>query len=185
MMSHIRSFILVFLFWTLVGILSKGLFLLIYHSLFADASLSELLQVFWYGLRLDLAIAGYLTAIPGLLLVVVLWCKQRLVQWIWNGYFILAALISSLAYIANLGLYGYWGFPLDNTPLLYVKTSPADAMASLVWWQLIIVPIVILLLACCKGTKKSEMRKQKLEKKFVQKRVKPSLINLINCISIK
>ena len=146
-MSHIRSFILVFLFWTLVGILSKGLFLLIYHSLFADASLSELLQVFWYGLRLDLAIAGYLTAIPGLLLVVALWCKQRLVQWIWNGYFILAALISSLAYIANLGLYGYWGFPLDNTPLLYVKTSPADAMASLVWWQLIIVPIVILLLA--------------------------------------
>lgn len=146
-MSRIRTFILVFLFWTLVGMISKGAFLLVYHSLFTDVSLSDHLLVFLYGLRLDIAIAGYLTAIPGLLLIVTLWTKKRFVQWIWNGYFIFAAFLSSLAYIANLGLYGYWGFPLDDTPLLYVKTSPADAMASLVWWQLTIVPLLILLFA--------------------------------------
>ena len=47
------------------------------------------------------------------------------------------AFISSLAYVANIALYGFWGFPLDNTPLLYIKTSPSDAMASVTTGQLI------------------------------------------------
>ena len=144
-MNRIRTFILVFLLWTLVGVVSKGVFLLMYHSLFAEASFSELSQVIWYGLRLDIAVAGYVTIIPALLLLLTLWSRRKLIHWFWNGYFMLAAFLSSLAYIANLGLYGYWGFPLDNTPLLYVKTSPADAMASMTWWQLILAPVVIIL----------------------------------------
>lgn len=146
-MSRIRAFIFVFLFWTLVGIFSKGAFLLIYHSLFVDVNYSELLLVVWYGIRLDIAIAGYLTIIPGLLLIATLWSKHRLIHWLWNGYFGISAILASLAYIANLGLYGYWGFPLDNTPLLYVKTSPADALASLSWWQMIVMPLLIILVA--------------------------------------
>ena len=146
-MSRIRTFFLVFLLWTLVGMISKGAFLLIYHSLFANATFSELCQVFWYGLRLDIAVAGYVTGIPGLLLIATLWSRRRLIHWLWNGYFFLIALLASLAYIANLGLYSYWGFPLDNTPLLYLKTSPADAMASMAWWQMTLLPLVILLIA--------------------------------------
>lgn len=146
-MSRIRTFIYVFLFWTLVGMLSKGVFLLVYHSLFSDVRFTDFVQVVWYGLRLDVAIAGYLTVIPALLLIITFWRKTKLFRWLWNGYFALAAFLSSLAYIANLGLYGYWGFPLDNTPLLYVKTSPSDALASLTWWQLIVIPLLIVLLA--------------------------------------
>ena len=146
-MSRIRTFIYVFLFWTLVGMLSKGVFLLVYHSLFSDVRFTDFVQVVWYGLRLDVAIAGYLTVIPALLLIITFWRKTKLFRWLWNGYFALAAFFSSLAYIANLGLYGYWGFPLDNTPLLYVKTSPSDALASLTWWQLIVIPLLIVLLA--------------------------------------
>lgn len=146
-MSRIRTFFLVFLLWTLVGMISKGAFLLIYHSLFANATFSELCQVFWYGLRLDIAVAGYVTGIPGLLLIATLWSRRRLIHWLWNGYFFLIALLASLAYVANLGLYSYWGFPLDNTPLLYLKTSPADAMASMTWWQMTLLPLVILLIA--------------------------------------
>jgi phosphoglycerol transferase MdoB-like AlkP superfamily enzyme len=147
LMSRIRTFFLVFLLWTLVGMISKGAFLLIYHSLFANATFSELCQVFWYGLRLDIAVAGYVTGIPGLLLIATLWSRRRLIHWLWNGYFFLIALLASLAYVANLGLYSYWGFPLDNTPLLYLKTSPADAMASMTWWQMTLLPLVILLIA--------------------------------------
>ena len=77
-MSRIRTFIYVFLFWALVGILSKGVFLLVYHSLFSDVRFTDLVSVIWYGLRLDIAIAGYLTVIPALLLTVTLWIKQKL-----------------------------------------------------------------------------------------------------------
>ena len=146
-MSRIRTFIFVFIMWTIVGMLSKCAFLLIYHSLFEGVGFLNQILVVWYGLRLDIAIAGYLTIIPALLLIVTLWSKHRLGHWLWNGYFAISAFLSSLAFIANLGLYGYWGFPLDNTPLLYVKTSPSDALASLTWWQLMVVPLIIIMVA--------------------------------------
>ena len=146
-MSRIRAFILVFIMWTFVGMFSKGVFLSTYHSLFTGISLLDQILVVWYGLRLDIAIAGYLTIIPTILLIATLWSKRHIIQWLWKGYFGITAFLSSLAYIANLGLYGYWGFPLDNTPLLYVKTSPSDALASLTWWQLIMMPLVIILVA--------------------------------------
>ena len=44
-------------------------------------------------------------------------------------YFIVAALISMTA-VANIGLYGHWGFPLDMTPVFYFTSSPSAATAS-------------------------------------------------------
>ena len=86
---------------------------------------------------LDVAIAGYLTIIPALFFIASLWIESKTIGWIWKGYVGAVAFISSLAYVANIALYGFWGFPLDNTPLLYIKTSPSDAMASVTTGQLI------------------------------------------------
>ena len=91
----------------------------------------------WHGLVLDVAIAGYLTIIPALIFIASLWIESKVIGWIWKGYVGIVAFISSLAYVANIALYGFWGFPLDNTPLLYIKTSPSDAMASVTTGQLI------------------------------------------------
>ena len=144
-MGRIKVFILVFIIWTVIGSISKVLFLMVYHSLYADVSFTELIAVLWYGLRLDLAIAGYLTLLPGLVLIITLWWQGSLLHGLWKGYSAVAAFLASLAYIANLGLYGYWGFPLDNTPLLYIKTSPADALASLTWWQLSLSVLAVII----------------------------------------
>lgn len=72
-MKRIKSFLTIFLLWTVVGIVSKVAFLAIYHSLFKDVEWTDQLAVLWYGLRLDMAIAGYLTIVPGLLLMISLW----------------------------------------------------------------------------------------------------------------
>ena len=142
-----KIFFCVFLSWTLVGVLSKVPFLLMYGSLLNDADAAERVAMMWHGLRLDIAIAGYLTLLPGLMLLVRLWYKGKGLRYVWNGYFIVTALLYSLAIISNLGLYGYWGFPLDSTPLMYLRTSPADAMASMTTWQLICAPVAVILLA--------------------------------------
>ena len=142
-----KIFFCVFLAWTLVGVLSKVPFLLMYGSLLNDADAAERVAMMWHGLRLDIAIAGYLTLLPGLMLLVRLWYKGKGLRYVWNGYFIVTALLYSLAIISNLGLYGYWGFPLDSTPLMYLRTSPADAMASMTTWQLICAPVAVILLA--------------------------------------
>lgn len=146
-MRRVRSFLQVFLLWTLVGVVSKVVFLSVYFPLLRDASATHLLGVLWNGLRLDIAIAGYLTLIPGLLITTTLWWRTRLQRWLWKGYFAVTGLLAALAYVANVGLYGYWGFPLDNTSLLYLKTSPADAFASMTWWQLVVAPLCVLAVA--------------------------------------
>ena len=142
-----KIFFCTFIVWTLVGVLSKVPFLLMYSSQIGDAGIGDYLSVIWHGLRLDIAIAGYLTLLPGLLLMVSLWYRGKVLRYLWHGYFAVTTLLYSLAIVSNLGLYGYWGFPLDNTPLLYVKTSPADALASMTTWQLIMAPLAIILLA--------------------------------------
>lgn len=130
-------FISLFLLWTFIGVFSKLVFLAVYASIIEGISASDWWDVIWHGLVLDVAIAGYLTIIPALIFIASLWTESKVTEWIWKGYVGIVAFISSLAYVANIALYGYWGFPLDNTPLLYIKTSPSDAMASVTTGQLI------------------------------------------------
>ena len=134
-MDSIKSFFRIFVLWTLVGVANKVVFLLLYHSLLGEAAWGEQCAVVWHGLRLDMAIAGYITIVPGLLLIAAVWVQSRWLRSLWNGYFALVAMVAAVGYVVNLALYKYWRFPLDTTPLLYVRTSPADAMASLTWWQ--------------------------------------------------
>ena len=92
---------------------------------------SEMPTVMWYGLSLDLSMAGYLTALPGLLLIAMIWFRKEIIRPILNAYYILASFLVSITFVLNAGLYPYWNFPLDSTPLYYFFTSPKDALASL------------------------------------------------------
>ena len=142
-MKSIKSFIVIFAQWTIVGVISKIPFLLFY----CDFLCKDSFLVLWHGLRLDFAIAGYLTLIPGLLLILQEAKNSNWYRWLWKGYFAISSLLYSLAIVANLGLYKYWGFPLDNTPLLYLKTSPKDAFASVSIFLTLAMLLVIVLVA--------------------------------------
>lgn len=146
-MKQIKVFVLTFALWTLCGILSKVLFIACYKSMLDGACIGDYAAILWNGAILDSSIAGYLTIIPTLLLIVSLWYEGKVLRYIWNTYFAIVGFITAVAYVSNIGLYGYWGFPLDNTPLLYLKTSPSDAFASLLWWQWIVAPVGIILIS--------------------------------------
>lgn len=148
-MRQIRILFRLFLVWTFVGMLSKVFFLIFYHALMPDAGWKDYCSVLWYGLKLDIAVAGYLCVLPGLLLMLSVWCRSKVLNIVWKGYLLISAFLCSLAYISNLGLYLYWGFPLDSTPLLYIKTSPMAVFASMEIWQLVIMPLLIIVLSAC------------------------------------
>lgn len=137
MMKRITPAISIFLLWTFLGTLSKVVFMLTFRSMLDGASAADCLAVLWHGLLLDFAMAGYLTLFPLLLLLVGQWGGGRPLRFVWHGYFLLASLLTSVGYVSNLALYSYWGFPLDDTPLLYLRTSPSDAMASVTTLQLV------------------------------------------------
>lgn len=68
-------------------------------------------QVIWHGLSLDLGMAGYLSVIPGLSLLVSIWIRKKLVYPILNIYFGIVAFMGAFLFVLNLGLYPYWNFP--------------------------------------------------------------------------
>lgn len=138
MKKRIAALFATFALWIVLFVLQKPVFLLMY----AD-SLADVFPVIFHGLPLDLSVAGYMTTVPALALTVSslpFSCLHgeraaRIFRYILLAWTAIASIIVALAFVANLALYGYWRFPLDATPVFFIATSPADAMASIVWWQ--------------------------------------------------
>lgn len=130
MRERIILFFKTYLLFVVIFIIQKPLFMAYYHAQYAEVSWTEWLKVVWHGMPLDLSLAGYLTLIPGLLLMISAWALPNILKRIWAGYFIFVSCLISLIFVVDLGLYSFWGFRLDATPLFYFLSSPKDAFAS-------------------------------------------------------
>lgn len=130
MRERIILFLKTYLLFVVIFIIQKPLFMAYYHAQYAEVSWTEWLKVVWHGMPLDLSLAGYLTLIPGLLLMISAWALPKILKRIWAGYFIFVSCLISLIFVVDLGLYSFWGFRLDATPLFYFLSSPKDAFAS-------------------------------------------------------
>lgn len=134
MKRRLIQFITTYFLFVFIFILQKPIFMAYYHALYNKVSWMEWFSVIWHGLPLDLSLAGYLTAIPGLLLIATSWTRSNVIRHIRRVYFLLVAVLMACIFIGDLGLYGYWGFRLDTTPLFYLISSPKDALASVSIW---------------------------------------------------
>ncbi|MDR0892352.1 MAG: LTA synthase family protein [Mediterranea sp.] len=144
MKKRVTRFLTTYFLFVILFALQKPLFMGYYHKLYASATLSDWLLVLWHGLPLDCALAGYLTAIPGFLLVASAWTTSPTLTHIRKFYFGFIAALMSLLFTIDLGLYGFWGFRLDATPLFYFFSSPKDAVASVSGWFVALGVVVFL-----------------------------------------
>ena len=148
-MKQIIWFVKTYATFVVLFVLQKPLFLFLEKGSATqpvDNIFTELPAVIWHGLPLDLSMAGYLSVIPGFLSIAVVWLKRDLVKPIMNIYFIIASLFITCSFLLNAGLYPYWKYPLDSTPLFYFFTSPADAIASVSIWQVILSIVILIVL---------------------------------------
>lgn len=148
-MKQIIWFVKTYATFVVLFVLQKPLFLFLEKGSATqpvDNIFAELPAVIWHGLPLDLSMAGYLSVIPGLLSIAVVWLKRDLVKPIMNIYFIIASLFITCSFVLNASLYPYWKYPLDSTPLFYFFTSPADAIASVSIWQVILSIVILIVL---------------------------------------
>lgn len=144
-MKAIKIFLQTLLLWTLTGSVGHVLFLCLYSGLMAEATWGERALAVVQALKLDVAVGAYLTVIPALLLIV--GAGGRWMKAVWSAYFAFFGSVYALAIVANLGLYGPWGFPLDYTPVLYLRTSPAEALASVTLWQMLAAVAAMVVIA--------------------------------------
>ncbi|MCM1151279.1 MAG: LTA synthase family protein [Alistipes sp.] len=92
-------------------------------------------RVVWHGLSLDLTVAGYITALPLLAVLLSLWVElpERIMRRAFTVYFSLISIVAAAIFAIDLGLYEHWGFRIDSTILIYLA-DPREAMASVDFW---------------------------------------------------
>ena len=134
MKKALLKFLWIYLLFVVVFMLMKPVFLTVYASV-VGATAAQWLAVVRHGLSMDLCVAGYLTVIPGLMLVGELLSRGGWLRRAMDIYMAVAAALVAVIYCLDLGLYGSWGFRLDMTPVFYFTTSPTAAMASVEWWH--------------------------------------------------
>ncbi len=126
-----------YLFFILLFVVQKPLFMLYHWDQASKASLGDWFAVIWHGLPMDLSTAGYFVVIPALLLIASIWVDRKYIAPAINVYSIVVLVVITLIFLVDIVLYTYWGFRIDTTPLFYLK-SPKDALASASTWMLIL-----------------------------------------------
>jgi len=110
-------------------LLQKTIFILYNYQLIGSMSCSDYLAVLWHGLSLDFAVVGYLIALPLVLVLVSYAFRTFPARRVFLVYHALIAVVLSLVFIGDTGLYPFWGFKLDATIFQYLD-SPQNAFAS-------------------------------------------------------
>ena len=113
----------------------KPVFMAWYAAEAAGAGFGGWMEVLWHGLTLDITVAGYVTALPLLAVLLSLWV--RIPERVWRGvltaYFALIAVVTAVIFAVDVALYEHWGFRIDATVLIYLS-DPEEAMASVDFW---------------------------------------------------
>lgn len=139
MKNFIIRFIAIYVFFIVLFVVQRICFIAWYDELFESATMTDILNAIVHGLRLDMSVAGYLSALPGLMLIAAAFVTlhDKILQRIILSYFGIISFAMSTIFISDLALYEFWGFRLDTTPIFYFTTSPKDAFASVSVWYII------------------------------------------------
>lgn len=109
-----------------VGIVAKLGFLL-YNGSGMELGVLDVLNIVWHGLPLDCSFAGYMAALLWIVLLAAYWIGIN--RWVFYLYFGFVALLQSIIYVVDTGLFAFWHFKLDATIFTYLD-SPTEVMAS-------------------------------------------------------
>jgi phosphoglycerol transferase MdoB-like AlkP superfamily enzyme len=109
-------------------------------------SFTDMLQVTWHGLSLDMSMSLYLIIAPFLCALVSVYVKKiGILRNILKVYYAIISLALALAFVADTSLYAFWNFKLDASCLQYLET-PTEAMASVSGGYLLVRLLLVILL---------------------------------------
>lgn len=130
MMENMKEKIAFILKYYLILVFCFVLFRLIFVAVNAtdEYTFADYADVAMYGLPLDIAVAGYFTALPLLLAIIAVfvYMPMRKLLLVYNVFI---AVVTASAFVADISLYPFWEFKLDASILIYID-SPSNAFAS-------------------------------------------------------
>ena len=127
--NRLKFNIAYFSFWVGYFVLARLFFLIFHFDQTSNLDLVTVAKIFLYGLKLDFSFAGYLSAIPFLIMCFSIWLPEKILSGSIKVISIFYMFFVNLLMFVDVNLYGYWGTRLDATPLIYLNT-PKEMLAS-------------------------------------------------------
>lgn len=116
-------------FWLIFFFIARLYFILMQYHLSIQNTTGELINTFLHGSKLDISTTGYYLLIPLLLLIPRIFIKGKWYRIFLKWYTYVMLVFSTVIIVSDANLYSFWGFRMDYTPMLYLRT-PGEAMAS-------------------------------------------------------
>ncbi|HEY1060550.1 MAG TPA: LTA synthase family protein [Daejeonella sp.] len=130
----LKSFIVFgryFLFWIIFFFLERLIFLIYYSERISHLGISEIISTFWRALRLDFSMAAYISAIPAIVYIALLFLPSvKFPKIIAKTYVVFFVIVFSTIGISNLNLYREWGSKINFRALDMAISAPKEAIAS-------------------------------------------------------
>lgn len=141
MSKRIRFYIVYSLYWLLIFVIIRLLFMI--YNFPESAGLEPIiwLKIFWHGAVLDISAVGYILLLPSVMIIATAFFRREIFYYFSLIYTLILLIIISYATVADMVIYGYWGYRFDISALWYLKT-PEEAMASVSWYE-ITIPLLI------------------------------------------
>lgn len=132
-----------YLFWILLSVVAKVIFLFYQWQDSTTLTGSDIGHVLVGGLQLDLSLGGYILMLAAIVMLFSVFLSQKIIRRIFSVLTVILLIFFTVVMTVDLELFKNWGYHLDTTPLLYLKT-PKQAMASTpVWLILCLVGLMI------------------------------------------
>ena len=134
------------LFWLVFFIVARLVFIIFQYRTAFQYNAGELMATFWHGASLDISTTGYYLLLPVLAAIPGVYFHGSWYKLVIRWYTYILIVFSCIIMISDANLYSYWGFRMDYTPMLYLKT-PREAMASVSTLKAIMFFVTVLLIA--------------------------------------
>lgn len=146
MKQPIRYLLSILLFYLLIFALSKVGFV-VYNHASADFTAWDVVQAWWNGLTLDMAMAAYLLMLPWLCCLVGIWWPRFALRRVLRPYYVVVGLALTVIIAADIVLYEHWQFKMDASIYNYLNANNGAAESvSLGFIIACVVALVVLTL---------------------------------------
>ncbi len=133
-----------YLFWILLSVVAKIIFLLYQWQDSTTLTIRDTCNVIGKGLSLDLSLGGYIMMLSSVIMALSCILNQKIIRLIYSVLTIFCLMFFTVVMTVDLELFKNWGYHIDTTPLMYLKT-PKEAMASTPIW--LIISLIIFMFA--------------------------------------
>ena len=146
MKKRLTALISYALFWLIFFIAARLIFIFTHYPEASRFGIGAMAATFPHGLKLDISAIGYIFLLPVLFMIPGVYFNGSWYRVFMKWYTYVLIIISACIVVPDTLLYKYWGFRMDYTVLLYLKT-PKEAAASVTLLQMSAVIAGTLLLS--------------------------------------